>query len=83
MIRIEGSGSGPWRLVQKDSMQTNTVRHVFAFERVCSYHGVYNFVFVLWKHCQASKQRTIDLKLPVLGHYTKHFYIILYHFFTK
>jgi hypothetical protein len=46
MIRIEGSGSGPWRLVQKDSMQTNTVRHVFAFGRVCSYHGVYSFVFV-------------------------------------
>jgi hypothetical protein len=47
MIRIEGSGSGPWRLVQKDSMQTNTVRNVFAFERVCSYHGVYSFIFDL------------------------------------
>jgi hypothetical protein len=47
MIRIEGSGLGPWRLVQKDSMQTNTVRHVFDFDRVCSYHSVYSFVFDL------------------------------------
>jgi hypothetical protein len=25
---------------------TNTVRHVLVFRRVCSYHGVYSFVFV-------------------------------------
>jgi hypothetical protein len=24
---------------------TNTVRHVLVFRRVCSYHGVYSFVF--------------------------------------
>jgi hypothetical protein len=44
--RLEGSGSGPWTLVLKRFYATNIVRHVLAFRRVCSYHGVYSFVFL-------------------------------------
>jgi hypothetical protein len=31
--------------VVKRFYETNTVRHVLVFRRVCSYHGVYSFVF--------------------------------------
>jgi hypothetical protein len=33
--------------VLKRFYATNTVRHVLAFRRVCSYHGVHSFVFCL------------------------------------
>jgi hypothetical protein len=39
-IRLEESGSG------RGFHETNTVRHVSVFKAVCSYHGVYSFVFV-------------------------------------
>jgi hypothetical protein len=34
---------GEW--LQSVDAATNTVRHVLVFRRVCSYHGVYSFVF--------------------------------------
>jgi hypothetical protein len=40
-IRLEESGSG------RGFHETNTVRQVLVFKAVCSYHGVYSFVFVV------------------------------------
>jgi hypothetical protein len=48
--RLEGSGFGSWTLVLKRFHATNTDRHVLAFRRVCSYHGVHSFVFAFTYH---------------------------------